>query len=89
MLSFINNGSVVLKSVTDQKTIIAIGYFVRLDVKEEVRGWRLGSNWFSVNVHVVVKQDEPLMRPYLFFENISDVLGAAIAWPCYLVNILN
>ena len=78
----------VLKSVVDQKTIVANGYLVTLDANGDVGGCHLGSNWCAVHVQVAVNRDEPLMRPYSFFDTIGDAIGAPIAWPCSLVNIL-
>ncbi|KAL8512927.1 hypothetical protein ACS0TY_019186 [Phlomoides rotata] len=84
-LSLTVGAYVSLKSLFDQKKIVAKGRINSLNPCTEVGGQILGSNWCEVNVKVLLEPEEELIRPYENLQKIEDTLGEMIAWPCHLV----
>ncbi|KAL8457566.1 hypothetical protein ACS0TY_035433 [Phlomoides rotata] len=76
---------VFLKSLFDLKKIVAKGRIKSINPCIEVGGQILGSNWYEVNVKVILEPEEELIRPYENLQKIEDTLGEMIAWPCHLV----
>lgn len=77
--------SVVLKSLFDQKKILAKGCLESVNPDHHVGGRRLGSNWYGVHIAVPIEWDEDLIRPYSNFSTIGDAIGICVAWPHHLV----
>ncbi|XP_057772090.1 uncharacterized protein LOC130991736 isoform X2 [Salvia miltiorrhiza] len=78
--------SVHLKSLFDQKKIVAKGCLESVDPDQYVGGRRLGSNWYGVQISVPIEWDEDLIRPFSNFSTIGDAVGNCVAWPHHLVT---
>ncbi|KAL8483368.1 hypothetical protein ACS0TY_026173 [Phlomoides rotata] len=76
---------VSLKSLFDPEKNVAKGRINSINPCTEVGGQILGSNWCEVNVKVILKPEEELIRPYENLQKIEDTLGEMIAWPCHLI----
>lgn len=77
---------VVLKSMFDQRIIVAQGCVYSIDPNAEVGGQILGENWCQVQVKAAFQTEEKLIRPYDFCQKLEDAVGEMVAWPCYLVS---
>ena len=58
-------GSMVqFKSLFNPTKVVAKGYLHGMNPSDEIGGQVLGSNWYEINVQVMVEPSEQLIRPY-------------------------
>ena len=67
--------------------IIAEGYFISSDPKDEVHHVPLGPSAMKVGIDLVRKNDAFLWRPSTIMSTIEDAIGSIIAWPADKVII--
>nr|GEY95218.1 hypothetical protein [Tanacetum cinerariifolium] len=78
---------IYLKSISNFE-IVAKGWIRSLDPDEVVGSKEVGPNWCQVDVQVVIKKDEYLVRKYGLFITVQDTIGAPVASPCSFVSVV-
>lgn len=66
---------------------VARGWLRSLEPTEIIGGIEIGRDWCAVDVQVVMKKGESLIRPYDLFGIIDEALGAPVAWPCSFISV--
>ncbi|KAM0054806.1 putative transposase, Tnp1/En/Spm [Helianthus debilis subsp. tardiflorus] len=80
---------VFLKSILNSTETAASGRVQSLDLNDLVGGTEIGPEWCEVNVQVLIKKDENLVRPYGLFSTIQDCISAFIAWPYPFISVVH